>query len=46
LLPVAAVPLPEGVQPPSEESDELQEEEVEPGKGPERWHDLGLQFLH
>lgn len=41
----AAVPLPQGIQPPSEDSDEMQEEEIQPGKEPEQWQDLGLQFL-
>ena len=42
----ADVPLPNGIQPPSEENEEMQEEDAHTGKEPEKWLDLGLQFLH
>ncbi len=40
----ADVPLPEGVQPPSDDQDD--KDEAEPRKEPERWSDLGLHTVH
>ena len=46
LLVHADVPLPNGTQAPSEENDEMHEEDPHTGREPEKWLDLGLQFLH
>ena len=40
----ADVPLPEGMQPPSDDQDD--KDEAEPRKEPERWSDLGLNTVH
>ena len=40
----ADVPLPEGMQPPSDDQDD--KDEAEPRKEPERWSDLGLHAVH
>ncbi|KAK9909297.1 hypothetical protein WJX75_000125 [Coccomyxa subellipsoidea] len=40
------IPLPEGMQAPNEEADDLQEDQSERRKGPEKWGDLGLQSVH
>ncbi|KAK9846512.1 hypothetical protein WJX81_005724 [Elliptochloris bilobata] len=43
-LPDDDIPLPEGMQPPSDDQDD--KDEAEPRKEPERWTDLGLHTVH
>ena len=43
---VADIPLPEGLMPPVDETDDLREELETQNKGPDRWVELGLHTVH
>jgi len=42
----ADIPLPEGLMPPVDETDDLREELEAQNKGPDRWVELGLHTVH
>lgn len=42
----ADIPLPEGLMPPVDETDDLREELEAQNKGPDKWVELGLHTVH
>lgn len=42
----ADIPLPEGLAPPIDETDDLREELEAQNNGPDRWVELGLHTVH
>ena len=42
----ADIPLPEGLMPPVDETDDLREDLEAQNKGPDRWVELGLHTVH
>ncbi|KAL3146386.1 Anaphase-promoting complex subunit 13 [Trebouxia sp. C0010 RCD-2024] len=45
-LPNDDIPLPEGLVPPVDETDDLREELEAQNKGPDKWVELGLHTVH
>lgn len=45
-LPNDDIPLPEGLMPPVDETDDLREELEAQNNGPDRWVELGLHTVH